>query len=291
MVRTAHEWKRSRGERRPELGELPEPMPNGEREALAAAAAAALADLGGCADPGKQVIDAMKRLEECGELVEAGPYLPAGKAVDNLKLKGSAKALKSAPCEDYETARAAFLNWCLRRDHWQTHRLLRELLRLFGERYDSAKRSRSGLDFEDLQLHARDLLRDHPGIRERYAERFSHVMVDEFQDTNPLQNELLGLLERDNLFRVGDENQSIYGFRHADVDVFREHHRGAKEADRATSVSVNFRSRGEVLDAIDLGFERTFGEEFEPLRERPGARAEAPLVDPPVELLGGRPLA
>ena len=47
------------------------------------------------------------------------------------------------------------------------------------------------------------------------------MLVDEFQDTNPLQNELLEQLERDNLFRVGDENQSIYGFRNADVEVFR----------------------------------------------------------------------
>ena len=285
MVRTAYEWKRSRGERQPELAELDEPLPAGEREALGRAAAAALADLGLCVDPGKQVVEAMKRLEECGDLVEAGPYLPAGKAVDNVKLKGSAKALKSGPCDDYEEARAAFLNWCLRRDHWQTHRLLRELLRLFGERYQSAKRARSGLDFEDLQLLARDLLRDHAGLRERYAERFTHIMVDEFQDTNPLQNELLELLERDNLFRVGDENQSIYGFRHADVEVFREHHRAAAQANRATSVSVNFRSRGEILDAIDLGFERTFGEEFEPLLERPDSRTQAPLVDPPLEVL------
>ena len=50
------------------------------------------------------------------------------------------------------------------------------------------------------------------------------MLVDEFQDTNPLQNELLELLARDNLFRVGDERQSIYGFRNADVEVFRSHH-------------------------------------------------------------------
>src|SRR5919197_539789 len=111
-------------------------------------------------------------------------------------------------------------------------------------------------------------------------------MVDEFQDTNPLQNDLLALLERDNLFRVGDENQSIYGFRHADVDVFREHHRAAEEAGRAVSVSVNFRGRGEVLDAIDLAFERALGADFEPHVERPGIRTEPPLVEPPVELLG-----
>ena len=60
-----------------------------------------------------------------------------------------------------------------------------------------------------------------PALRDSYAERFERVMVDEFQDTNPLQLELLGALDRDDLFLVGDELQSIYGFRHADVDVFR----------------------------------------------------------------------
>ena len=53
-------------------------------------------------------------------------------------------------------------------------------------------------------------------------------MVDEFQDTNPLQNEILDLLDRDNLFRVGDERQSIYRFRHADVKVFRRHREAAR---------------------------------------------------------------
>ena len=66
----------------------------------------------------------------------------------------------------------------------------------------------------------------------RWAERFARIMVDEFQDTNPLQLELLEPLERDNLFAVGDEFQSIYGFRHADVDVFRERARGARRARR-----------------------------------------------------------
>ena len=101
--------------------------------------------------------------------------------------------------------------------------MLRVLLDLYGERYERGKRARSALDFEDLELLARDLLAEHDGLREQYAERFEHVLVDEFQDTNPLQNELLEQLGRDNLFRVGDENQSIYGFRHADVEVFRGH--------------------------------------------------------------------
>ena len=67
----------------------------------------------------------------------------------------------------------------------------------------------------------RDLLAD-PAAREAWAERFELIMVDEFQDTNRLQLDVLEALERDNLFAVGDEFQSIYRFRHADVTIFRE---------------------------------------------------------------------
>ena len=109
--------------------------------------------------------------------------------------------------------------------------LLQELLTAFAAAYAEAKDGESALDFEDLQLRARDLLRDDARIREREQERFRSIMVDEFQDTNRLQTELLDLLgggddDRD-LFLVGDEFQSIYGFRHADVAVFRERREAA----------------------------------------------------------------
>ena len=110
-------------------------------------------------------------------------------------------------------------------------------------------------------------------------------MVDEFQDTNRLQNRLLAQLERDNLFRVGDERQSIYRFRHADVSVFREHRALAEEAGRAEQVTVNFRSRGEVLEAVDALFTSVWGASFEPLREGPEARVGEPRLSPCVELL------
>ncbi|HEV7846002.1 MAG TPA: 3'-5' exonuclease, partial [Thermoleophilaceae bacterium] len=83
----------------------------------------------------------------------------------------------------------------------------------------------------------------------------------------------------------GDENQSIYRFRNADVGVFREHWESARDAGRAESITVNFRSRGEVLDAIDLAFERTWEGAFEPLREAPGSREPAAAVEPCVDLL------
>ncbi len=272
MVRTAYSLLRSRGERHPALPEAEEPRERGQGEAFLAAARSALTDLGAIAEPGAQVRDAIGKLERCEDL-------PA----EDARLAGSARALQGAACEEYERARIALAELELARRDWRDHTLVRELLALYGERYDALKRERSGLDFEDLELCARDLLRDQPGVRDWYASRFTYLMVDEFQDTNPLQNSILELLERDNLFRVGDENQSIYGFRNADVGVFRNHHEAASAAGRAESVTANFRARREVLDAVDLAFDRLWGGRFEPLRA--GAEKGPPCLTPSVELL------
>ena len=80
-------------------------------------------------------------------------------------------------------------------------------------------------------------------------------MVDEFQDTNPRQLAILGALDRGNLFTVGDEFQSIYGFRHADVSLFRERRDAlAAAAARALALTRNFRSRPPLLDVVNAVF-------------------------------------
>ena len=143
--------------------------------------------------------------------------------------------------------------------------LLQELLTTFGAAYAESKERESALDFEDLQLRARDLLRDDAAIRERERQRFRSVMVDEFQDTNRLQTELLDLLcagADGDLFVVGDEFQSIYGFRHADVAVFRERRAAAPTV---LPLTRNHRSRPEVLDAVNELFGAEFGDEFQRL--------------------------
>jgi len=287
MVRTAHSRLRSRGSRRPRLEPASAPSPGGERERLEAAARAALAELG-AGERSASVTGALEALERClGLLARIGPGAlaePGDLNDKELSFGGRSKLLCSAACDAYREAYGAWKALCTAQREYLDHTMLRVLLELYDERYESGKRLRSGLDFEDLELIARDLLAAHPGLREQYAGRFVHVLVDEFQDTNPLQNELLEQLERDNLFRVGDERQSIYGFRNADVGVFRSHWARAVEDGRAESITVNFRSRGEVLDAIDLAFERTW-DDFEALREAPGARAAAPALEPCVELL------
>jgi ATP-dependent exoDNAse (exonuclease V) beta subunit len=153
--------------------------------------------------------------------------------------------------------------------------LLQELLTTFEAAYAEAKERESALDFEDLQLRARELLHRDVAIRERERQRFRSIMVDEFQDTNRLQTELLDLLSGEgggDLFVVGDEFQSIYGFRHADVAVFRERRAAAPTV---LPLTRNHRSRPEVLAAVNELFGAEFGDEFQALESADGRYASS----------------
>jgi ATP-dependent exoDNAse (exonuclease V) beta subunit len=141
--------------------------------------------------------------------------------------------------------------------------LLQDLLNRFAAQYQVAKDRESVLDFEDLQLRARDLLRSNEDVRAREQLRFRSVMVDEFQDTNRLQCEVIDLVaQHADVFFVGDEFQSIYGFRHADVQVFRDRRAAAPNV---LPLRQNYRSRPEVLAVVNELFAGEFGDEFQPL--------------------------
>ena len=182
----------------------------------------------------------------------------------------------------YEEARRSVEQAALDEAAARDRDLLQELLERFAAAYAEAKARESALDFEDLQLAARDLLRDNPAIRERESLRFRSIMVDEFQDTNRLQCDLVDLLRGTGteLFFVGDEYQSIYGFRHADVGVFRER-RG--RAEQLLPLTLNYRSRPEVLAAVNELFGSHFGDEFQELHA--AAEFPDPVFGHPVELL------
>ena len=133
---------------------------------------------------------------------------------------------------------------------------LGSLLDSFGRHYERLKAERSGADFEDLELRALRLLRSPGAVRAAWRERFEHIMVDEFQDTNGVQLAVIDALRgpRTRLFVVGDEFQSIYRFRHADLEVFRGRRAQARE-DPSTlerPLRGNFRSRPEVLSAVNF---------------------------------------
>jgi ATP-dependent helicase/nuclease subunit A len=180
--------------------------------------------------------------------------------------------------EPRRAVEAAALEALAARDREQ----LQELLLAYDAAYREAKDRESALDFEDLQLLARQLLQQHPEIRERESWRFRSIMVDEFQDTNRLQCELIDLLANDDseIFFVGDEFQSIYRFRHADVEVFRERR---EAVGGVLALTQNYRSRPEVLNVINHLFAADFGESFQPLVA--AGRFADPAFGPAVELL------
>jgi ATP-dependent exoDNAse (exonuclease V) beta subunit len=195
------------------------------------------------------------------------------------------KALRAggARAASYEEARkeleqAAFAVVALRE-----RELLQQLLELFALEYADGKERESALDFEDLQLLARDLLASDEGVRETEQLRFRAIMVDEFQDTNALQCELIDLVAggpAKDVFYVGDEFQSIYGFRHADVGVFRARRAAASQR---LPLTENYRSRPELLAAVNYLFGATFGDDYQQLTA--SSEFPDPVFGHPVELL------
>ena len=141
----------------------------------------------------------------------------------------------------------------------------------FQASFRGFKRESALLDFDDLLYFARDLLRTHPAVRAALADRYQHILVDEFQDTDPLQSEILFLmcgedsadkpwpeqrLRPGQLFLVGDPKQSVYRFRRADIRSYKQ----AKTAiqrqwpENVLPITDNFRSRGPILDFVNQRF-------------------------------------
>ena len=113
--------------------------------------------------------------------------------------------------------------------------------------YQQALKSTNAVDFDDILLQTRDLLRDNADLREHYRQRFQYILVDEYQDTNDLQEQLTGLfMSNGNLFCVGDDWQAIYSFRGSNVDHFLSFKEKYKDA-RIYRLEQNYRSADEIV--------------------------------------------
>jgi len=137
------------------------------------------------------------------------------------------------------------------------HNLLVELiawLRGFIDHFQKVKHDRALLDFDDLLVKTRDLLRDNKEVRHDLQRRFKFLLVDEFQDTDPVQTEVVLLLGEGapgKLFAVGDPKQSIYGFRRADIEMYADTRRQIERTGKVLTFSQNFRSRSTILDWVN----------------------------------------
>ncbi|HYH59523.1 MAG TPA: UvrD-helicase domain-containing protein, partial [Thermoleophilaceae bacterium] len=284
MVTTVHAKRRSAGEAAPALPEIDEPGLGEERGGLEAALANALVELGEHAGVSR-VDDAIAKLERCGDALAAVPDGEVGDpaAFAGFVVKpGRTRALLGPRMTAAGDALQAWIAACAAQRGYRDYVLLRELLAAYTSTYAAAKERISALDFEDLELIACRVLEDNPALRERYERQFEHVLVDEFQDTNRLQIRLLDLLtgRGGRLFTVGDEFQSIYGFRHADLEVFRERR---AQASTLLALTRNYRSRPQVLEAVNHLFGDAFGDDYQPLAA--SAEFADPVFGHPVELL------
>ena len=146
------------------------------------------------------------------------------------------------------------------------------------EAYERFIFEESTFDFEDLLLITRMLFRRHDEIRERYKRRYRYIFVDEFQDTNELQKEIVEAIYEpgvNRIFYVGDEKQSIYRFRGADVSVFIKTKEAFKlENKPVLALSDNFRSHPQIVAFINEIFSNVmkgsedFAPSYEPMRSR-----------------------
>ena len=139
-----------------------------------------------------------------------------------------------------------------------------EVARQAYPHYEAALRAMRAFDFDDLVAVPARVLRERPEIRERWRERFEHLLVDEFQDTNAIQLELVKLLtnEQRNVCVVGDDDQSIYGWRGAEVGnilAFESLFGGAK----IVKLEENYRSRSAILTVANEAIARSKGKRFD----------------------------
>ena len=259
IVRGAHEELRSRGLPESSLPEPTDPDPEAAMRGASEAAAEALAALKP-SDPKRALLeDAVAKLQRTpGEPLDLDQ-------LGELRTESTAKAI--APYR--EAIDAAIRASAEAGEGGAAYRHLTILLGIFASRFEAAKQRRAGVDFEDLQILAANLL-EQGEIGAAYRSRFSHLMVDEFQDTNRLQLRLIEALRGPGteLMLVGDELQSIYGFRHADLEVFREQREAIESRPGAETIELsgNFRSRPEVIGAVNALGSVLLGDSYRPLR-------------------------
>lgn len=128
-------------------------------------------------------------------------------------------------------------------------------------RFEAEMRRRQELDFTALESYGVDLIKRSPETRERLRAQYPVVLVDEAQDLNPVQHELLKALNPATEMFVGDHQQSIYGFRQADVKLFAE----KLAFSNPTRLSRNYRSQIGILGFVDLLFQRVWEEAYQPM--------------------------
>ena len=226
---------------------------------------------------GARIVRAHGPLEALRAIEEFAPKLP--KCKRGTAAYDMVKRLRDTEVKD--------LQYSLLTEYYLPQReLLIEILRRFDALYRQRKRRAGALDFADLEEFTVRLLEEQPETRLRLRLQFDRILMDEFQDTNGQQARLIELVRSDDRFyAVGDINQSIFGFRHAEPEGFRKYREQIEAADaHLVRLVANFRSRPEILRAVETIMAGAEGiEERRLVAEK--RFAPLPAGAPPVEVI------
>ena len=134
--------------------------------------------------------------------------------------------------------------------------IILELVKELAKRFTLYKKENNYYTFMDIEKLAISLVRDNSEIREEVGNSFKEILIDEYQDTNDIQETFISYIAHDNIYMVGDIKQSIYRFRNANPSIFKDKYDNYKKGvgGRVIDLAKNFRSRREVLDDINLFF-------------------------------------
>jgi len=199
-----------------------------------------------------------KEIKESASICEpTGSRLPKGTSDKakklNKKIKDQIDDLKKCTIQSEEEIKKEIC------DTKEYSDCLLELAQELNSRLMKFKKGNNLYSFSDIFRMSIDLVNDHEEIRKEIAEGFEEILIDEYQDTNDLQEEFISRIAHDNVYMVGDIKQSIYRFRNANPDLFKykyETFLADDDHNELIELPHNFRSRKEVLEDIDVIFDR-----------------------------------
>jgi ATP-dependent helicase/nuclease subunit A len=210
-------------------------------------------------------------LERAADLMEVLAEFGAAKVVQKKWPGGKNQALAEQARWDAFTADVAaplVARWREKR-----YPVVLRVLQGAAAEYERLRDEAGGLNYQDLLMRAASLLRDKPAVRRYFRRRFTHLLVDEFQDTDPIQAEVMLLAAADDpqktdwracqpvpgsLFVVGDPKQSIYRFRRADIVTYNEVKRIIQAHGQVVTLWSNFRSTRPVVEWVNRAFDSVF---------------------------------
>ena len=132
------------------------------------------------------------------------------------------------------------------------------ILKKYRLKVANYKKEYNSYEFHDIALKAIDLMKNNSDIADEYKNSINEIMIDEYQDTNDIQDYFISLIANNNIYMVGDVKQSIYGFRNANPNIFMVKYDNYKKelGGKAIDLNRNFRSRSEVIEAINNIFNK-----------------------------------